>query len=67
MRNEELWYRLAAIDFLFCRGEQCSPEWDPHFLSCSVLAIFGRRYRTFLSLIKIVSDKFNMCVNIEFT
>ena len=33
----------------------------------SVGATFGRRYRTFLSLIKIVLDKFNMCVNTEFT
>ena len=37
------------------------------WISCSVGATFGRCYRTFLSLIKIVSDQFNMCVNIEFT
>ena len=50
MRNEELRYRLAAIDFLFCRVEQCSPA--------TALSIFGKI---------LLSDQFNMCVNIEFT
>lgn len=50
MMSEELRYRLAAIDFLFCRGEHCSPV--------TALSIFGKI---------LLSDKFNMCVNIEFT
>ena len=67
MRNEELWYRLAAIDFLFCRGvvARIRPElsalfrigdlWSP---ACHRRSVFGKN---------IISDKFNMCVNIEFT
>ena|GEM_PF-4420244 len=50
MRNEELWYRLAAMNFLFCKGEHCSPA--------TALSIFGKI---------LLSDQFNMCVNIEFT
>ena len=50
MRNEELWYRLAAMNFSFCRGEHCLPA--------TALSIFGKI---------LFSDKFNMCVNIEFT